>query len=84
MGNSRFQKASFSDSLPVYVFIHGGGLLGGSSQVFDGIFDNLVNRGPLILVSISYRLGSFGEFPVESKSQGSSQRVIPRLPETPD
>lgn len=56
------QNASFSDSLPVFFWIHGGGFLVGNPQMADGIYDNLVNRGPMLLVSIAYRLGAFGFF----------------------
>lgn len=56
------QNASFTSSLPVYFYIHGGGFLYNGPHLADGIFDNLVNRGPLIIVSIAYRLGVFGFF----------------------
>ncbi|HWU96223.1 MAG TPA: carboxylesterase family protein, partial [Sphingomonas sp.] len=46
---------------PVFVWIHGGNLVRGSSQqaMFDGA--NLAKRG-VIVVSINYRLGVFGYF----------------------
>lgn len=46
---------------PVFVWIHGGNLVRGSSQqaMFDGT--NLARRG-VIVVSINYRLGVFGYF----------------------
>ncbi len=46
---------------PVYVFIHGGGLLRGSSQDVgvDGIINNLIARG-MVVVTVDYRLGAYG------------------------
>jgi carboxylesterase type B len=46
------------DRLPVYVFIHGGGLVNGSSNQMD--MAQLVGRTGVIGVSINYRLGVFG------------------------
>lgn len=54
------QNASFSTSIPVYVWIYGGGFTGGSSYQGTGIYSNFVNRGPIIMVSLAYRLGIFG------------------------
>ncbi|PAV73602.1 hypothetical protein WR25_00782 [Diploscapter pachys] len=48
--------------LPVFFYIHGGGWEGGSGDFGPGIYSNLVNRGPLVMVSINYRLGPFGFF----------------------
>jgi carboxylesterase type B len=44
--------------LPVYVFIHGGGLVNGSSDQADGA--QIVRRGGVVTVSLNYRLGVFG------------------------
>jgi carboxylesterase type B len=46
------------ERLPVYVFIHGGGLVNGSSNQMD--MAQLVRRTGVIGVSINYRLGVFG------------------------
>jgi carboxylesterase type B len=46
------------DRLPVYVFIHGGGLVNGSSNQMD--MTQLVRRTGVVGVSINYRLGVFG------------------------
>jgi para-nitrobenzyl esterase len=43
---------------PVFVFIHGGGLLNGSSAQFDGT--ELTRVGGVVTVSLNYRLGQFG------------------------
>jgi para-nitrobenzyl esterase len=43
---------------PVFVFIHGGGLLNGSSAQFDG--SELTRVGGVVTVSLNYRLGQFG------------------------
>ncbi|WP_216322804.1 carboxylesterase/lipase family protein [Deinococcus aestuarii] len=44
--------------LPVYVFIHGGGLTNGSSNQAD--MDKIVRETGVIGVSLNYRLGVFG------------------------
>ncbi|MEP9358369.1 carboxylesterase family protein [Sphingomonas sp. KR3-1] len=46
---------------PVFVWIHGGNLVRGSSQQAMFAGDNLARRG-VIVVSINYRLGVFGYF----------------------
>jgi para-nitrobenzyl esterase len=46
------------DRLPVYFWIHGGGLLNGSSNQHDGTF--IVQNTRILVVSINYRLGVFG------------------------
>ncbi|EFO84461.1 hypothetical protein CRE_18129 [Caenorhabditis remanei] len=48
--------------LPVYMFYHYGGHVGGNGNLDEGIFPNLVNRGPIIMVSMNYRVGPFGFF----------------------
>lgn len=44
--------------LPVYFWIHGGGLVNGSSNQHDGT--QLVDTGDVIVVTINYRLGALG------------------------
>ncbi len=44
--------------LPVYVFIHGGGLTNGSSNQVDGA--KIVRQTDAVVVSMNYRLGVFG------------------------
>jgi para-nitrobenzyl esterase len=46
--------------LPVMVWIHGGGLTAGSSEIFDPT--PLVEHGNLIVVTINYRIGLLGFF----------------------
>ena len=46
------------ERLPVLVFIHGGGLLNGSSNQHDGTA--IVQQDGIIVVSLNYRLGVFG------------------------
>ena len=50
---------SAGDALPVMVWIHGGGFLGGQTSVplYDGA--KLAKKG-VVLVSVAYRLGAFG------------------------
>jgi para-nitrobenzyl esterase len=44
--------------LPVYVFIHGGGLVNGSSNQNNG--DKIVRETNAVVVTMNYRLGVFG------------------------
>ena len=58
--NLLIQGVNSSSKLPVLFYIHGGGWVDGSGAFGSGIYPNLVNRGPLVMVSINYRLGPFG------------------------
>ncbi len=46
---------------PVFVWIHGGAFIGGSSNLYP--LDYLARRGDMVVVSINYRLGVFGFMP---------------------
>ncbi|MFL6082730.1 MAG: carboxylesterase/lipase family protein [Mycobacterium sp.] len=46
------------EARPVLVWIHGGGFVNGSSDVYDA--RRLTNRGDIIVVTINYRLGALG------------------------
>ncbi|MEP9383772.1 carboxylesterase/lipase family protein [Nocardioides cheoyonin] len=46
------------ERLPVYVFIHGGGLVNGSSNQASG--EKIAREAHVIVVSMNYRLGVFG------------------------
>ncbi len=63
-----------AESAPVFVWIHGGNLIRGSSQqaMFDGA--NLAKRG-IVVVSINYRLGVFGYFAHRELSAESPEGV---------
>lgn len=50
--------ARAGDRVPVYFWIHGGGLVNGSSNQHDG--SQLVGIGNVIVVTINYRLGALG------------------------
>ena len=43
---------------PVMVWIHGGGFLNGSSDLYDA--RRLTNRGDIVVVTVNYRLGALG------------------------
>ena len=49
-----------TSSLPVMVFIHGGGYSTGSSRDFSGQGRNFVATGRVLYVSFDYRLGALG------------------------
>jgi para-nitrobenzyl esterase len=44
--------------LPVFVWIHGGAYISGGSSQYDG--QKLSERGPMVVVTLNYRLGAFG------------------------
>lgn len=52
--------ARTSTSLPVMIFIHGGGYGSGSSRDFSGQGDGFVRTGRVVYVSFNYRLGPLG------------------------
>ena len=52
-----------SKKLPVLVFIHGGGFVGGSGRSFDGATFVAKSVSPIMVVTIQYRLGALGSLP---------------------
>ena len=52
--------------LPVRVWFHGGGYTAGYSNDYDG--ENLADLSQSIIVTINYRLGIFGFFPLPDLS----------------
>lgn len=46
------------DLRPVMVWIHGGGFVNGSSDVYDA--SRLASRGDIVVVTVNYRLGTLG------------------------
>jgi para-nitrobenzyl esterase len=51
-------QAAPAKPLPVMVFIYGGAFTSGSSSLYDG--QGMSERGPVIVVSMNYRLGALG------------------------
>jgi para-nitrobenzyl esterase len=51
-------QAASSQPLPVMVFIYGGAFTSGSSSTYDG--RGLSEKGPVVVVSMNYRLGALG------------------------
>jgi para-nitrobenzyl esterase len=62
-------EAADSESLPVMVFVHGGGYILGSSAtpIYDGV--GLARRG-CVYVSVNYRLGALGCLDLSTLSNG--------------
>ena len=50
-----------SDNLPVFIWIHGGAFIGGSSSLYR--LDKLAAEGKMVVVSMNYRLGALGFMP---------------------
>ncbi|KAJ7599250.1 alpha/beta-hydrolase [Mycena floridula] len=75
---------STTDSLPVLVYIHGGGYFAGSGSEWDGtgfIRHSVITKKPVIFISINYRLGSLGflgsaQMPIESLNLGLQDQRI--------
>jgi len=65
-------KTRSHERLPVYVWIHGGGLVNGSSNQHDGT--KFVRETGIIVVTINYRLGVLGflAHPALTAAQGES------------
>jgi para-nitrobenzyl esterase len=65
-------SARAHDRLPVYVYIHGGGLNNGSSSLHDGT--TIVQQTGVVVVTINYRLGVLGwlGLPALTATQGES------------
>ena len=59
-------NATAQSRLPVLLFIHGGSFVTGTGSDFDG--RNLASMNNVIVVTINYRLGSFGFLQVNSTS----------------
>jgi acetylcholinesterase len=59
----RSSGVSYSQKLPVMMFIHGGSFVGGHGRSFDGAA--FVNRSsqPVMVVTMQYRLGALGSLP---------------------
>lgn len=57
-----------ADSLPVMVFIHGGGYFQGSSRDFSGQGEGFAGSGRVVFVNFNYRLGPLGYLDLSSYS----------------
>lgn len=58
--------------LPVMVWIHGGGFVGGAGSIYDGAA--LASKGDTMVVTINYRLGAFGFLALPSLDNESADR----------
>ena len=54
------ERDAGAPSLPVMVFVHGGGYSAGSSRDFSGQGEGFVHSGRVVYVSFNYRLGALG------------------------
>lgn len=50
--------ATLDDPRPVLVWIHGGGFLNGSADIYDARW--MATRGDIVIVTVNYRLGTLG------------------------
>ena len=63
--------AAPKEPLPVMVFVHGGGYVGGAANLYGG--KGLSERGPVVVVTLNYRVGPLGLFahPELDRERGS-------------
>ena len=61
-------RSTNSGKLPVVIWIHGGGFVGGSSNLYR--LDKLAHEGQIIVVSMNYRVGVLGFMPHPSIADG--------------
>lgn len=67
----------YESTLPVLVFIHGGGMLTGSGSDFNGT--SMATTRNAIVVTLNYRLGPFGFLTTESSGKGGMNGVHDQL-----
>ena len=65
--------SSSSSGLPIYVFIHGGSFILGSSSNYDG--SRIAIMSNIIVITINYRLGPFGFFYVKDTDARGNQAL---------
>src|SRR5260370_26684257 len=73
-----FRPFETEDPLPVMIWIHGGSFVAGTAgdPLFDGA--KLAQAGGL-LVTLNYRLGSFGLGPHPARADGASNNPLPNF-----
>ncbi|KAL1646098.1 hypothetical protein SLS58_003518 [Diplodia intermedia] len=59
----RPQGISLDEKLPLLVWIHGGGFVGGSARSFDGASFVANSEAPVMVVTFNYRVNSLGFLP---------------------
>ncbi len=59
----RIHRPSLVDGLPVVVYLHGGGFVGGSLDVADEVVRDLADRTGAIVASVTYRRAPEHRFP---------------------
>ena len=63
-----------TDNLPVFVWIHGGAFIGGSSNLYR--LDKLAAEGKMVVVSMNYRLGALGFMPNPAFETTSNGKIF--------
>ncbi|GAA6010827.1 hypothetical protein JCM11491_004552 [Sporobolomyces phaffii] len=74
----RPQGTSSNSSLPVLVWIYGGGFLFGQSSTYDPtaiMLQSMATEKPVIYVSLNYRLNSFGFLPGQQAQDDNSTSI---------
>jgi len=63
---ARVYKPTENDDAPIVVFFHGGGMVVGSVEVFDGVCRQLADASSAVVVSVEYRLAPEDPYPAAS------------------
>jgi len=63
-----------SQLLPIYVFIHGGAFVVGSSSYYDG--SRIAVLSNIIVITLNYRLGPFGFFYIKGTQANGNQALL--------
>ncbi|GAA5937079.1 uncharacterized protein JCM15063_000150 [Sporobolomyces koalae] len=74
----RPQGTTSNSSLPVMVWIYGGGFLFGESATYDPtaiMLQSMASEKPVIYVSLNYRLNSFGFLPGRQAAEDNSTSI---------
>ena len=64
---------SLASGLPIFVFIHGGSFILGSSSNYDG--SRIAIMSNMIVITINYRLGPFGFFYIKDTEANGNQAL---------
>lgn len=65
-----------NDPLPILVFFHGGGMVIGDLDTYDGLCRSLTNKAGCLVISVHYRLAPEHKFPAAPEDCDAATRWI--------